>query len=141
MGQLQRIQSVYLLLAAFLGAALFLLPVATAPEQTEGMLADGVLNLNDHLALLVLTIGVVVLSFVTIFLYNNRILQMNLGKLNMVLTVGLLGLAAYLFSNVQGIASIGVGLFLPVVVLVFLWLANRNINKDERLVRDSDRLR
>lgn len=141
MGQIQRVQSIYLLVAAIIGSTLFGLPFATAPAQPEGMLVDGAFDINDHIALIILTIVVVLLSFVTIFLYNNRVLQMNLGKLNIVLLLGLLGLAGYLFYTLPVATSLGLGLIVPVVVFVLILLANRNIKKDEKLVRSADRLR
>ena len=141
MGQLQRIQSVYLFLASLVGSSLFALPFASGPTKPDGVLADGYLNINDNIGLLILTILVVVLSLVTIFLYNNRVLQMNLGKLNVLVTTGLLAFAAYLFYTIQSIATLGGGLFVPVLVIVLVVLANKNINKDEKLVRDSNRLR
>jgi hypothetical protein len=141
MGQLQRIQSVYLFLASLVGSSLFALPFASGPTKPEGLLSDGYLSINDNIGLIVLTVLVVVLSLATIFLYNNRVLQMNLGKLNILITTGLFAFAAYLFYTIQSIATIGGGLFMPVLVMVFVVLANKNINKDEKLVRDSNRLR
>lgn len=141
MGQLQRIQSVYLFLASLVGSSLFALPFASGPTKSEGVLADGYLTINDHIGLIVLTVLVVVLSLATIFLYNNRVLQVNLGKLNILITSGLFAFAAYLFYTIQVIATLGLGLFMPVLGMIFVVLANKNINKDEKLVRDSNRLR
>ncbi|BDS10993.1 DUF4293 domain-containing protein [Aureispira anguillae] len=141
MGQIQRIQSVYLFLASLFGGSLFGLPFATGPVEKEGMLMDGYLNINDNIGLIILTVAVVVLSLAAIFLYNNRVLQMNLGKLNLVLALALLVFAGYLFSTVQAIATVGGGLFMPILVMLFVVLANKNIQKDEKLVRDSNRLR
>jgi hypothetical protein len=141
MGQLQRIQSVYLFLASLVGSSLFLLPFASGPTKSEGLLSDGYLNINDNIGLIILTVLVVVLSLATIFLYNNRVLQMNLGKLNILVTIGLFAFAAYLFYTIQTIATLGGGLFMPILVVLFVVLANKNINKDEKLVRDSNRLR
>ncbi|MBL4648823.1 MAG: DUF4293 domain-containing protein [Aureispira sp.] len=141
MGQLQRIQSVYLFLASLVGSSLFLLPFASGPTESQGILSDGYLNINDNIGLIILTVLVVVLSLATIFLYNNRVLQMNLGKLNILVTMGLFAFAAYLFYTIQTIATLSGGLFMPILVVVFVVLANKNINKDEKLVRDSNRLR
>lgn len=141
MGQIQRVQSIYLFIAALIGSALFGLPFATAPAQPEGMLVDGAFDINDHIGLIILTAIIVVLSFVTIFLYNNRNLQMNIGKLNIVLLLGLIVLAGYLFSTLPVATSLGLGLVVPALVFVFTLLANRNIKKDEKLVRSADRLR
>lgn len=141
MGQIQRIQSIYLFLASLVGSSLFGLPFATAPATKEGLLMDGYLNLSDNIGLLILTIVVILLSLGAIFLYNNRVLQMNLGKLNLLVATGLLAFAGYLFYTVQSVATIGGGLFMPVLAMVFIVLANKNIQKDEKLVRDSNRLR
>jgi hypothetical protein len=141
MGQIQRIQSVYLFLAAAIAGLLFSLPFAVAPVQKEGVFLDGMLNLNDHPVLMTLAILSIVLSSGTIFLFNNRNLQMNLGKLNILLIAGLLSFAGYLFYSLMNVASLSGGLFIPVIVLVLVFMANRNIQKDENLVRDSDRLR
>lgn len=138
---IQRIQSVYLLLASLVGSSLFALPFASGPVKSEGVLADGYLNINDNIALIILTVLVVLLSFVTIFLYNNRKLQMNLGKLNILITAGLFAFAAYLFYTIQSIATVGGGLFMPVLVMILIILANKGIQKDDKLVRDSNRLR
>jgi len=141
MGQLQRIQSVYLFLASLVGSSLFALPFASGPTKPEGILSDGYLNINDNIGLIILTVLVIVLSLATIFLYNNRVLQMNLGKLNVLVTTGLFAFATYLFYTIQSIATVGGGLFMPVLVMIFIILANKNIQKDEKLVRDSNRLR
>ena len=141
MGQIQRIQTVYLLLASFLGGSLFTLPFAIAPQEQEGVFFDGLLNIHDHSGLMVMCVLIIVLSLVTTFLYNNRVLQMNLGKINMLITLGLFAFAAYLYYTVKDIALISGGLLVPVIVIVLLFLANKNILKDEKLVRDSNRLR
>lgn len=141
MGQIQRVQSIFLFLASLFGSGLFAFPFATAPQQTEGILLDGSFDINDHIALMVLTALIVTLSLLTIFLYNNRKLQMNLGTINLLLTIGLLGFAIYLFTTIQAVASIGLGLFLPLFSAILVFSANVFIRKDEKLVRDSDRLR
>jgi len=141
MGQIQRIQSVYLLLASIIGGSLFALPFATAPQEQEGVFVDGALDVNDNMGLFVLSIVVVLVALGTIFLYNNRVLQMNLNKLNIVLALALLAFAGYLFYSVSTIATIGVGLFSPLLFIIFVLMANKNIQGDEKLVRDSDRIR
>lgn len=138
---IQRIQSIYLLLASIASSALFGLPFATATAQPEGLLQDGSFDINDHLGLMILAGLIAVVAMGTIFLYKNRKLQMNLGKLNIVLLVALLVLAACLYSTIQVATNLGLGLALPILVFAFIFLANRSIYKDERLVRSADRLR
>jgi len=61
---------------------------------------------------------------------------------------GTLGLAVFFVNEGNALvggpedgADFGIGFFLPVVALVLNALANRFIQRDERLVRDADRLR
>ena len=59
----------------------------------------------------------------------------------MMVMVGLIGTAAY-FNFGSGVEySLGIGLFLPLLSLILVVMANRSILKDEKLVRSSDRLR
>ena len=66
---------------------------------------------------------------------------MNLGKLNILVIAGLLSFAGYLFYSFMNVASVSGGLIIPLIIFVLVFMANRNIQKDENLVRDSDRLR
>ncbi|MDC0230322.1 DUF4293 domain-containing protein [Aureispira] len=141
MGQIQRIQTLYLLLVSFLGGSLFTIPFAIAPQEQEGIFLDGLLNIHDHSGLMVMCVLIIVLSLVATFLYNNRVLQINLSKVNMLISSVLFIFAAYLYYAVKDNALISGGILVPVIVVVLLFFANKNILKDEKLVRDSNRLR
>lgn len=71
-------------------------------------------------------------------------LQMKLGALNSLLLVGAIGSSVYLASQLvnqfQG-GNYGFGLYLPGAAVICNLIANRFIRKDEKLVRDSDRIR
>lgn len=138
---LQRIQSLYLLVATILQSLLFVLPFATAEKATEGPFLDGDLDLYDNVILLSVLIVAATFSFICIFLFNNRKLQMNISLGVIVLSIMLSGLAAY-FAFGSGIAaSIGIGLFIPIIAIVFNFLAYRGIKSDDDLVKSSNRLR
>ena len=84
------------------------------------------------------------LSIVTIFLFKNRKLQFVLGRLNILINLILLGLLIYLSLTLSGEAMVsekGIGMFLPIIVILVLVLANKAIKKDEDLVKSVDRLR
>ncbi len=138
---IQRIQSIYLFFASLFGGSLFALPFASGEKTTEGILVDGLLNIYDQIGLLVLTVAVMALAFLSIFLFNNRKLQMNIGKINLLLVVALLGWAVYLFINLGAAVTFGIGLAMPVLTGIMTILANKNILKDEKLVRSADRIR
>lgn len=138
---IQRIQTIYLFFASLCGWALFGLPFATATQATQGIFEDGRFNIYDNIGLLVLAGTVSAIALLSIFLFNNRKLQMNIGKVNMILGFGLMAWASYWFLEVINIADFGAGLVMPLLVLILTFLANRNILKDEKLVRSADRLR
>ncbi|OAV44273.1 DUF4293 domain-containing protein [Lewinella sp. 4G2] len=142
---LQRIQSVFLFLGAGSVFGLFAADAAdtAAPVPESTLFADAQFTLFDDPVLLGVFGLAGLLLLVTIFLFNNRKLQMNLTLAGIVLV--LIG-AAYgafrFFSDVAaGNATPDFGLVLPLLAIVFAWLARTNINKDEKLVRSADRLR
>jgi len=135
---LQRIQSIYLLIAVIAcGVLPFFLPLYTLETGEE-------VSLYDNIAYVVLFVFSATLSIIGIFTYKNRKKQFVLGRLNLVLNLILLGLFIYKSLNLSGEAKVsekGIGMFLPIVSIVFISLANKAIRKDEDLVKSADRLR
>jgi len=85
------------------------------------------------------------LTLVSIVSYKKRQNQFVMGRLNIILNLILLGLFVYRSLNVSGetpaVSEKGIGMFLPIVAIVLLVLANKAIKKDEDLVKSVDRLR
>ena len=84
------------------------------------------------------------LVLIAIFMFKNRKLQFVLNRLNILVNLFLLGLLLYYLLNLPGEVAIskkGIGVFLPVVNVLLLVLANKAIQKDENLVKSVDRLR
>lgn len=148
---IQRIQSIYLLLAAAALGGQFGLPYLQAgendPARTLPALSDGAFNPLDNPGLLGLTVLGAAVSLATIFLYKNRPLQARLAGVSAIAGVLLLALVAFTAKSTFDQAPAGssihftAGLALPVLALAFNWLATRAIRKDEALVRSMDRLR
>jgi peptidoglycan/LPS O-acetylase OafA/YrhL len=144
---IQRIQSVFLLLAALCFGALFTAPFAFSTETTTEFLSDKVYGIEDHVMLLALTILGVGLSLVAIFLYKNRPLQSRLGYIIIIIAILIIVATILLFLNeVQSMSASngiqeGFGILLPILGIVFVVLANKYIKKDEKIVRSADRLR
>ncbi|MFD2518075.1 DUF4293 domain-containing protein [Salinimicrobium flavum] len=135
---LQRIQTIYLFLAALSSAGLIFI------FELGKDLAGQPVFVEDVLLVLGLTLFSALLSLVAIFLFKNRKLQFVLGRLNIVLNLILLGLFVYWSLNISGESNIsekGIGMVIPVISIVFLVLANKAIKKDEDLVKSVDRLR
>ncbi|HAT81724.1 MAG TPA: DUF4293 domain-containing protein [Flavobacterium sp.] len=136
---LQRIQTIYLLLALIsTGVLPFFIPLWTMTDGKEYVFMQ-----NQLYAVL---FGLsTTLSLVSIVSYKKRQNQFVMGRLNIILNLILLGLFVYRSLNLSGvIASVsekGIGMFLPIVAIVLLVLANKSIKKDEDLVKSVYRLR
>ena len=134
---LQRIQSLYLLIAAICSGIL--------SSSTYLVISDGITyGIIDSLAYVFLFIGSALLSLTSIFLYKSRQTQFVLGRLNIILNFILLGLFVYRLLNLPGETANsekGIGLLHPIFSIVLLALANKAIKKDESLVKSVDRLR
>jgi len=92
----------------------------------------------------ILAIAAITVAVIEIRKFNDRMLQMKLGALNSLFMAGTLG-AAVLFANSMHknfhAGQFGLGLWLPAVAVACNWLAMRFIKRDEKIVRDSQRLR
>ncbi|MFD0860639.1 DUF4293 domain-containing protein [Sungkyunkwania multivorans] len=135
---LQRIQTLYLLLAANVNSTLVFL-------LSFGVYANGkVFIIKEENLLLGVFLMSAFLAVVAIFMYKNRKNQFVINRLNMILNLFLLGVFVYRSLSVSGEAHVsekGVGMLLPVISIVLLVLANKAIKKDEELVKSVDRLR
>ncbi len=131
---IQRIQSVYLALAA-VGALIsaFLFPMWTS----EGF--DYFASANTLLFSLVVAIAV--FSFIAIFLFKNRAIQMKLCTVNMLLVIVSGAYIVYQYFNYEVESVIGIAPFFLLFPLVFNYLAKRSIKKDDDLIRSVDRIR
>ncbi|WP_091140743.1 DUF4293 domain-containing protein [Flavobacterium caeni] len=134
---IQRIQTVYLALALLTTGVLpFFFPLWTIAGKAFYFMQD---------QLYVVLLGLsATLSLLGILSYKKRQHQFVIGRLNIILNLILLGLFVYRSLNLSGGASApekGIGMFLPIVSIVLLVLANKAIKKDEDLVKSVDRLR
>ncbi len=148
---IQRIQTIYLFIAFLASAILFFnIPFAvfqiTSPVSVE--LPFNLMSKYQNvttLPLLILNALVVGLSFAAILLYNKRTLQLRITMFsflaNIIFIIVLFFSADSLQKHLNVDATYKFGSFIPLVVLVMLILASKAIKKDEKLVKDTDRLR
>ncbi len=140
---IQRIQTVWLLLAAIGGFTMSQAPIfeARLPNNvTQTVIA------SDGLFLFALVVAAALLSLACIFLFKKRSLQFKLTILTMLLAAIIVVLEVRKVSGFQSTHTILKGSYrwgalLPIAMLVFLLMAARGIYKDEKLVKSLDRLR
>ena len=136
---IQRIQTIYLFLAFIVTAVLpFFIPLWTMNGGKDYFFMQN----QMYVVLLGLS---TTLSLLSIISFKKRQNQFVIGRLNIILNLILLGLFVYRSLNVSGVtiavSEKGIGMFLPILAIVLLVLANKAIKKDEDLVKSVDRLR
>ena len=145
---IQRIQSVFLLLASSSLGSLFMNTVSfadfTEPNPSVPASADGFLNIYDDKIMLGATAIALALSLLTLFLFKNRPNQIRFAWVMMAVTVVLIGLAVWQVQIISAIVPLKIsliGFISTALAIIFGFLAIRYIRKDELIVRSADRLR
>jgi hypothetical protein len=136
---IQRIQTIYLVLTFIVtGVLMFFIPLWTLNTGKPFYF------MQDQLYTVLLALSTM-LTIVSIISFKKRQNQFVMGRLNIILNLILLGLFVYRSLNLSGgtvtVSEKGIGMFLPIVAIVLLVLANKAIKKDEDLVKSVDRLR
>jgi hypothetical protein len=157
---IQRIQTVYLSLAVIAMTLLFVFPLAHFFSETgayifsvtglKNMVPDGG-NAFNPLIFLPLSIGAAaigLLALFAIFQHRNRVFQVKLTNIGVLLCIAYIMAVFFLYIHVIEKKihivpdySKAFGIYLPLVALVFMVMANRAIKRDDKLVRSADRLR
>lgn len=129
----QRIQTLFLIIAAIAGAAYFFVPIA----EVKG---ENLLGKNDLITSAV-AVAVVLLSLFALTQYKNRKLQMMICLVNMVCAFSLAGTAAFTAVQTGGTPRYEFAVGVPVLAFIALFFAWKNIKKDDDLVKSMDRFR
>lgn len=153
---IQRIQSVYLLLATVLMLLLTIMPVSellTHGGEVYHLAYRGVYMVSGHKATiysltLPLTIGISIasiLGLIDIFFYKKRALQMKLSLVT-ILFMAIVAMLEiyYTFSfktTLDANIALKVAALFPFISIILVLLAYVGIKKDDELVRSADRIR
>jgi hypothetical protein len=154
---LQRIQSIYLLFAALVIAALFVFPLVHDVYVDGQSVTVNVMGLYTYVngqaqqlqAFMPLTIATVVVALIPIaiiFMYRDRKKQIMLcyGAMGVILAFSYW--VSTTVKNAIGDANLemsnyGIGIILLSLAIFLIIFAQKAIQKDEKLVRSADRLR
>lgn len=154
---IQRIQTLYLLgIVALMIAALFT-PLAYFVAGTEvyelfafSLRPEGAVEAGQSTMYMGIIVALAtLLPLVTIFLYKNRMLQIRLCAVELVLLAGaeiFMAIYYYLSNRMFSMMEFHtqgfrIAIIFPIVALILDYLALRAIFKDEMLVRSLDRIR
>lgn len=154
---IQRIQSLYMLIISVLSILMIFNPVAGLYNNLLGVQYEltfkGLMQLNinsqtllvNSWALSVITALIPVLSFLIIFLFKNRLLQIRLSFINIVLMAGYYGiLFIYLWQFGKLLDAewfLKVIASFPLINIILNFMAIRAIGKDIALLKSLNRIR
>jgi cytosine/uracil/thiamine/allantoin permease len=151
----QRIQTLFLVLVVASMITSFFLPIWKLEEAGKEMqlypLHFSTIE-NDVKTTLyfpfsitaILMVAAATIAIMEIRRFDNRMTQVKLGTLNSLILAGVLGSAVYFYNQVTqqyGYGKFGLSIWIPFIGVTCNWLAIRFIRRDEKLVRDSDRIR
>jgi peptidoglycan/LPS O-acetylase OafA/YrhL len=134
---IQRIQTIYMLLAAI--ASLLLSTILVIWYTTEGVYK----GFDNPVYMFVAGVSAGVF-FANIFNFKKRKLQVVLNRAGILLNLVLAGFMIWEYLTLvkaQTATGPGIGLVMPLLVIVLAVLANKAITKDEALVKSADRFR
>ncbi len=156
---IQRIQSIFLLIASIAAFATIFLPLWVKVDeatQTQVLLDTKEMTYIENgaeksstntIALTILAGLSSVVAMGSLFSYKNRMTQIKLNLLNSLLLAVTVALMCYYYAdatqffNPDDQGKFGYGFFTPMLALICNSVSNRFIRKDEKLVRSVDRLR
>lgn len=147
---IQRIQSVYLLIAIILMAVFAFFP-ALSFQVGDRSFVYGALEAGKvgatHIdpLMLMLVVLITFLALIDIFLYKNLQRQMTVCFVDIIIGLAMLvaiGIQAYLFGTRESVTmNWQWTLLLPVLSVIFLMMAHKSMSSDKKKLRDAYRLR
>ena len=148
---IQRKQSIYLLITAILMLAMVFLPVMEFSREdqvrTLSLLSLGSHSVLPGFVLPAMALLISLLTFVVLFLYKNRKVQMQISCWILVLLMLFYSFIFYSYNEFSNIVESGTFFFpelsisFPLISLLLVCMAISAIKKDDRLVSSLGRLR
>lgn len=156
---IQRIQTVWLFVAALVLLGLFQFPYVSYIDLVGlgrklyvtgeySAVNNDTVKQSSHLLQTIATIVLALIPVATIFMFKDRKRQLKMVYVTIILiavfAVWLLFSANNTLATISqtvGADNIGVGFFLLPVAIIFLAMAIGGIRKDEKLIKSADRLR
>ena len=156
---LQRVQSLYLLCSIVFMAIFTFTPYLniTTPDATYQLSSMGmkatqivesvtpVVVASSQYVVAIIAALIAIMTIIAIFLYSNRVRQMLICRINILFYIALyVVMGLYAFTTYNDLQATGVTtttyVVFPICALITNWLAFTAIKKDEKMVRDSERM-
>ena len=141
---IQRIQTIYLLVVAIIMTIPLYVPIAQLlipNDASYNFFTYGVVLIGEnsvlqahYWALLIMNIFTIGIPLVNVFLFKKRFLQLRLCIVEIILLIGAIILMWYHINY-------KFSLILPVICIIFTYLAIKGILKDIKLLKSFDRIR
>lgn len=148
---IQRIQSLYILVATALMALASSMPLVSfmSADGDYQFAASGITQSETTvlatLPLFILALVATAFNALAFINFKRRMLQIRLLVFSIILQLGSYGLGAYYLlqikSSIVGPASFALPITFPIAAAILSFLALRAIGKDEALVKSLDRIR
>jgi len=137
---IQRIQSMWLFLAAIFSAFTYKLPFYSGLKKVKDVVQPVKLDASYDFIIMILTAFIILLSLVTLFSYKDRKTQLPLAIVNIILSFVLIVLY---FLQIQKFESGTISLWslFAIAIPIFLFLAARGIWQDQKIIKGLDRIR
>lgn len=134
---IQRIQTIWLLLAATFSLLSLKFSFYSGVRENN---VFSELNGSSNFLLLIMSVAIALVALVTIFLFKNRKLQMQLSILGFLLQV--IAVVIYVLQTQKFTeGNFTLTAVLTLLIPIFFILAFMGIRKDEKLIKSMDRLR
>lgn len=143
---IQRIQSIYMFLAASCFAALWLpsLVLLKTENPGEAYFSDSVFYANESMLILIGSGVSAIMALISVFLYKERAMQIIVAAVSSLMhLLFCIGACFYSVFKYQKLAEFipANGLYFSMAGIILVWLAVRAIRRDQDLVKSMDRLR
>lgn len=151
----QRIQTLFLVLVVASMITSFFLPIWKIEEEGKEMqlyplhfsTIENDVKTTQYFPFSITAIlmaAAATIAIMEIRRFDNRMTQVKLGTLNSLVLAGVMICVVVFYNMVTkeyGYGRYGLSLWIPFIGVACNWLAIRFIRKDEKMVRDSDRIR
>ncbi len=146
---IQRKQTLFLLTAAILMILTLFTPFISSGDihfTAFDFSATGVEQKIQVFPIGIYIIIIAVLQLFTIMLFKNRKIQMRFTMFDLILSLGFYGILYFYHTMISNIVELdfknySFALIAPLLAAIFDFMAYGGIKKDEKIIRDSERLR